>query len=103
MPKRWLVKRRWLVVLEATTKTRIYGQQQLGKNWCVVASMLPLGKFSLQNYIRVKYFCFSVNENIFAMKIKRITVVHTPVVSHIFKTTFVNEAIVIKCRVSQTI
>ena len=31
MPKRWLVKRRWLVVLEATTYTRIYGQQQLGK------------------------------------------------------------------------
>ena len=24
MPKRWLVKSRWLVVLEATTNTRIY-------------------------------------------------------------------------------
>ena len=34
MPKRWLVKRRWLVVLEATMYTRIYGQQQLGKCLC---------------------------------------------------------------------
>ena len=34
--KRWLVKMRWLVVLETTTYTRIYGQQQLGKYWCVV-------------------------------------------------------------------
>ena len=30
LPKRWLVKRRWLVVLEATMYTRIYGQQRLG-------------------------------------------------------------------------
>ena len=33
--KRWLVKRRWLVVLEATRCTKIYGQQQLGKCLCV--------------------------------------------------------------------
>ena len=26
--------KRWLVVIEATTYTRIYGQQQLGKCWC---------------------------------------------------------------------
>ena len=38
MPKRWLVKRRWLVVLEATTYTKIYGQQQFGKWWCVARS-----------------------------------------------------------------
>ena len=36
VPERWPVKRRWLVVLEATTYTKIYGQQQLGKCWCVV-------------------------------------------------------------------
>ena len=29
MPKKWLVKWRLLVVLEATTYTRIYGQQQV--------------------------------------------------------------------------
>ena len=29
MPKKWLVKRRLFVVLEATTYTRIYGQQQV--------------------------------------------------------------------------
>ena len=28
------VLKRWLVVIEATTYTRIYGQQQLGKCWC---------------------------------------------------------------------
>ena len=38
MPKRWLVKRRWLVVLEATTYTRIYGQQRLGKYLCVAGA-----------------------------------------------------------------
>ena len=31
VPKRWLVKKRLLLVLEATTYTRIYGQQQFGK------------------------------------------------------------------------
>ena len=37
VPKRWLVKRRQLVVLEAIMYTRIYGQQQLGKCWwCVI-------------------------------------------------------------------
>ena len=56
MPKRWLVKKRLLLVLEATTYTRIYGQQQFGK--CV------------------KYFrMFSVYENIFTTKIKQITVI----------------------------
>ena len=38
MPKRWLVKRRWLVVLEAITYTEIYGQQQLRKCLCVAGS-----------------------------------------------------------------
>ena len=47
MPKRWLVKMRWVVVLEATTYTMIYGQQQLGKCWCVVAGVSSSGKFSL--------------------------------------------------------
>ena len=36
--KRWHVKRRQLVVLETTTYTRIYGQEQLGKCWCVARS-----------------------------------------------------------------
>ena len=30
MPKGWLVKRRWPVVFEATTYTRIYGQRNWG-------------------------------------------------------------------------
>ena len=39
MPKRWVVKREWLAVLEAITYTRISGKQQLGKCWCVVADV----------------------------------------------------------------
>ena len=46
MPKRWLVKRRWLVVLEANMYTRIYGQQQLEKCLCVAGSQ-PRGKILL--------------------------------------------------------
>ena len=45
MLKRWLVK--LPVVLEATTYTRIYGQQQLGKCWCVAWSQPTSDKFSL--------------------------------------------------------
>ena len=55
------MKRRWFLALEATTYTRIYGQQQSGKYWCV----------SLSNYIGVKYFrTFSTYENIFTTKKK---------------------------------
>ena len=67
MPKRWLVKRRWLVVLEATTYTRIYGQQQLGKCWCVAGNQptwLTGKKFVVKLYL-CKYFCtFSVCKNV---------------------------------------
>ena len=74
MQKRWLVKRRKLVVLEATTYTRIYGQHQLGKCWCVARSQ-PTRKNFVVKFIRVKYFrTFSVSENIFATNKKRITV-----------------------------
>ena len=58
MPKRWLVKRRWLVVLEATTYTGIYGQQQLGKCLCVAGA----------NQRRKNFRTFSVYENIFTTK-----------------------------------
>ena len=76
MPKRWLVKRRSLVVLQATKHTRIYGQQQFGKCWYVARSQPTSEKFLLSNYIRVKYFrMFSPYENIFTMKIKRILIV----------------------------
>ena len=65
------VPKRWLVVLEATMYTRIYGQQELGKWWCV-ASREPtnIGKiFVAKLYIRIKYFCtFSVYKNIFTTK-----------------------------------
>ena len=45
--KRWLVKRRQLVVLEATMYTSIYGQQQFGE--VLVCSQEPTNaqKFSL--------------------------------------------------------
>ena len=66
MQKRWLVKRRQLVVLEATTYTRIYGQQQLGKCWCVARSQPTRKNFRCKVYsckifsyvfcVR-KYFC----------------------------------------------
>ena len=69
MPKRWLVKRRWLVVLEATTYTRIYGQQQLGKCLRVAGRQSMQKKFRCKNYIHIKYFRpFSLYENIFTMK-----------------------------------
>jgi len=36
---RWLAMvRRWLVMFGATTYTKIYGQQQWGKCWCVAGS-----------------------------------------------------------------
>ena len=47
MPKRWLVKRILLLVLEATTYARIYGQQQFGKCWCVAGSLQTWELFSL--------------------------------------------------------
>ena len=37
-------EKRWLVVLEATTNTRIYGQQQLGKCWCVIIGKILVVK-----------------------------------------------------------
>ena len=60
-------------MLEATY-TWIYGQQQFGKCWCVVRSQPTSGKIFIVKFIRVKYFrMFSVYENIFTVKIKRIT------------------------------
>ena len=66
MPKRWLVRRRWLVVLETITYTRIYEQQQLGKCWCVVAGKIFIEKlFFAQNI----FICFLyMYENIFPTK-----------------------------------
>ena len=69
MQQRWLVKSRLLVLLEATMYTRIYGQQQFGKCWCVARSQPTSENLEL-------YLCkiFSVYENMFTMKIKQITV-----------------------------
>ena len=56
-------------MLEATTYTRIYGQQQLGKCLCVAGGQPTSEKFLLQNYIRIKNFrMFSVHKNIFTQK-----------------------------------
>ena len=69
MPKRWLVKRRSLVALEATTYSRICGQQQLGKCLHVAGSQQTQKKFCCKNYIHVKYFHpFFLYENIFTTK-----------------------------------
>ena len=75
MLKRWFVKRRWLVVLEATKYTRIHGQQQLGKCLCVAGSQ-PMRKNSrCKIFICVKYFrMFSLYEIFLTTKIKQITV-----------------------------
>ena len=63
--------KKWLVVLEATTYTRIYRQQQLGKCLRVAGSQPTQKKFRCKNYIRVKYFRpFSLYENSFSNKIK---------------------------------
>ena len=63
------MKRRWLVVLEATTYTRIHGQQQLGKCLCVTGSQ-PMGKNSRKILCKI----FSLYKNFFTTKIKQITV-----------------------------
>ena len=78
MPKRWLVKRRLLVVLEVYTT--IYGQQQFGKCWCVAQSQPTLEKVFVVNYYSCKIFSYVFGvpyENIFTTKIKRIMVYHT--------------------------
>ena len=62
-------EKRWLVVLEATTYTRIYGQQQLGKCWCVIIGKILVVKL----YSRKIFSYVFVYENIFTMK-KQITV-----------------------------
>ena len=50
-------------MLEATTYTKMYEQQQLEKCLCVARSQ-QTQKFLLQNYIRVKHFrTFSLYEN----------------------------------------
>ena len=69
MPKRWLVKKRWLVELEATTQTRIYawaaairemcmlvctrGPNNVGKNFVVI---LYSHKIFLYIFFVRKYF-----------------------------------------------
>ena len=50
MLKRWLVKRRLLVVLEVYT--RIYGQQRFGKCWCVARSQPTFEKIVVNYYSR---------------------------------------------------
>ena len=60
MPKRWLVKRRWLVVLEATTYTRIYGQQQLGKCLCVAGSQPTQKKICCKIIRSCKIFSYAL-------------------------------------------
>ena len=68
MPKTWLVKRRWLVVLEATMYARICGQQQLGKCLCVAGSQ-PTRKIVCCKIYSHKFFCmFSWYKNIFTTK-----------------------------------
>ena len=64
MLKRWFVKRRWLVLLEATTYTRIYGQQQLGKCLCVVGNQPTRKKFVVKiifaQNIFVRFLCTKI-------------------------------------------
>ena len=47
------MKRRWLLVLEATTYTRIYGQQQLGK-YCVFRCKII---FAFYNFVFLFLVC----------------------------------------------
>ena len=58
MPKRWLVKMRLLVVLEATTYIRIYGPQQFGKCWCVGRSQPTSENFSCKIIDSRKIFSY---------------------------------------------
>ena len=53
---------RWLVVLEATTYTRIHGHQQLGKCLCVAGSQPTRKNF------RWKIILVSSYENMFTAK-----------------------------------
>ena len=76
MPKRWLVKRRLLVVFEATMYTRIYVWAAAIRE-VLVCSTEPTNvrKIFITELYSHKIFCmFSVYESIFTTKIKRITV-----------------------------
>ena len=68
MLKRRLVKRRWLVVLEATTYTRIHGQQQLGKCLCVAGSQC--GKILVVKLHSLKIFSYVFFVRIFLLQQK---------------------------------
>ena len=52
--------KRWFVVLEATTYARIYGQQQMGKCWCVIGKISVVKLYSHKIFSLVfcvqKYF-----------------------------------------------
>ena len=74
MPKRWLMKRRWLVVLEATMYTRIYGQQQLGKCWCAIIGKIFVAKlysYKIFSYVFCvrKYFYNKKSELRYALEL----------------------------------
>ena len=56
MPKKRLVKGKWLVVFETTTNTRIYGQHQLGMCWCVVTGCVIVGKIFIVKLYSHKIF-----------------------------------------------
>ena len=83
MPKRWLVKRRLLVVLRGHVYLDMWAAVICE---VLVCSTEPtnIGKIFVVKFIHIKYFhTFSVYENIFTMKIKRIIVactLHTSVV-----------------------
>ena len=68
--KRWLVKRRQLVVLEATTYTRIYGQQRLGKCWCVARSQPTHKNFRCKIIFVEKIFVHFLRLKIFLQRKK---------------------------------
>ena len=72
MPKRWLVKRRLLVLLEAT-----YTAAAIREVLVCSTETTNDKKIFVVKFICIKYFrMFSVNENIFTTKTKRITIFH---------------------------
>ena len=83
MPKRWLVKRRLLVVLRGHVYLDIWAAA-IREVFVCSTEPTNIRKIFVVKFIRVKYFhTFSVYENIFTMKIKRITVactLHTSVI-----------------------
>ena len=79
MLKRWLVKRRLLVVLEAITYTSTYGRQQLGKCWCVYSREQTNVTFVVKLYShKIFFYVFCARKYFYNEKKSKLRYALTP-------------------------